>query len=205
MTRTLGQHAQAAAAIRKHLKVLGFKATVRSMSYAGGDSVTVELFPDLSPQQVKEVTAYCMQFQYGHFDGMTDYYNADNRRADLPQTKYVFVRVHYSDELKQRVAEYVAAQGIATTDVAFVVAQERALRGVWGDFWLAEEQRKKGLTKDQYVANLVACYRQANLSDSAYAQPWQNVDDSAEHCRAIAGILRGMMPEDEFNALIDAI
>lgn len=41
-----------------------------------------------------------MHFEYGSFDGMTDLYTADNRIADLPQTKYLFVNREMSQATK---------------------------------------------------------------------------------------------------------
>ena len=41
------------------------------------------------------------QFEYGHFDGMTDMYEYSNSRDDIPQVKFIFVENSYSDETKQ--------------------------------------------------------------------------------------------------------
>lgn len=100
--------AQAAAMIRKELKANGVKATVRSKTYSGGDSVTVTLADPL-PAVRREVEAFCDKFQAGRFNGMEDIYEYDNANADLPQVKFVFVQADYSAELKQAAKEYIAA------------------------------------------------------------------------------------------------
>lgn len=104
-------HAQAAAMIRKQLKANGIKARVRSESYSMGSSIRVKVLQDLVPAALEEVKAYCNQFQYGHFDGMVDMYENSNSRDDIPQVKYVFVEIEYSEELKQAVKDYISEIG----------------------------------------------------------------------------------------------
>ena len=94
--------------IRKQLKANGINARVRSENYSMGSSVDVDINGDYLPAAIEEIKAYCAQFQYGHFDGMTDCYEYSNRNDDLPQAKHVFVRVHRSEELKEAASEFVS-------------------------------------------------------------------------------------------------
>lgn len=86
-------HTAAAKLIRAEIKKRGIKASVRSKSYAGGESITVRIETDMTPAAREAIEAFCSQFQAGHFDGMTDSYDYSNRRSDLPQVRHVFVEV----------------------------------------------------------------------------------------------------------------
>ncbi len=133
-------HAQVAKLIRAELKKNGIKATVRSKSYSGGSSVTVNVQQDVMPATLKEIEAFCGQFEQGHFDGMTDCYEYSNRRTDIPQIKFVFVNVSYSDEIKQAARDYI-------NEISGIDEWERdryswmALNGSWGNFWSARKPR----------------------------------------------------------------
>lgn len=83
--------AMAAQQIRKVLKneFPGVKFSVRSHNYAGGSAVYVEWNGD--PERREVEPKVCM-YEYGKFDGMTDSYDANNIRKDLPQVKYVQCR-----------------------------------------------------------------------------------------------------------------
>lgn len=70
--RTLSEAAKAAALIRKHLKKHNIKASVTSDNYSMGSSVDVTIKQDTLPAMVQDIKNYCAQYQYGHFDGMTD-------------------------------------------------------------------------------------------------------------------------------------
>lgn len=133
-------HAAAAKAIRKELKANGITARVRSSVYAGGSSINIRIEQDLMPAAVAEVESFCKRFQYGHFDGMTDSYEYSNSREDLPQVKFVFVEVVYSDEIKAAAKDYIAnIDGIDEFDrdrYAYM-----ALRGRYGDFWTSRKPR----------------------------------------------------------------
>ena len=71
-----------------------------------GSSVRVEV-SDITPAVRKELQAFVDQFQYGHFDGMNDYYEISNSRDDIPQVKYTFLEVDYSDELGQKAYDFI--------------------------------------------------------------------------------------------------
>jgi hypothetical protein len=82
------EHSKAAAAIRKELKAAfkGTKFRVTSESYAGGNSVHISWEDGPKVREVEQITG---KYQYGKFDGMTDYYDYTNVREDIPQVKYI--------------------------------------------------------------------------------------------------------------------
>ena len=92
--------AKAAQIVRKTLKENGISAKVSSKNYTGGSSLYITINQDVLPATLEEIKSYANQFEYGSFDGMTDCYNYDNTRDDIPQVKFVFVEVNYSDEIK---------------------------------------------------------------------------------------------------------
>lgn len=104
----LSTHAAAAKAIRQELKKHGIKGTVKSSTYAGGSSVNVKV-ENLEPWVVKKIESFANQFQYGHFDGMNDIYEYSNSNDDIPQVKYVFVDVTFTDEMYQKAYDYLLA------------------------------------------------------------------------------------------------
>lgn len=150
--KQLSSHAAAAQMIRAELKKNGIKARVRSESYSMGSSVRIRIEQDVSPAARKEIEVFADQFQYGHFDGMQDLYEYSNKRSDLPQVKFVFVEVEYSDELKQAAREYIA-------NISGIPERERdqyeymAIRGSWGNFW---KIRKPRVRLEAQVADPVA-------------------------------------------------
>jgi len=117
----LSTQAQVAKECRTYLKSIGIKCRATSESFAGGDSVDVEL-NDLNPKLHKEISDELSKYQYGHFDGMTDMYEYSNSNKDIPQTKYLHVNNRFSPELKQRAwafihATYADAQNLSATYV----------------------------------------------------------------------------------------
>ncbi len=139
MTKQISEHAAAAKAIRAELKRNNIKARVRTSTGSMTSSITVTIQQDLIPAAVADVKAFCEQYQMGHFDGMTDCYEYSNRR-DLPQVKFVFVNVDYSDELRAEVAAYVAEIG-GIADHEQDRYQHIVMNGTWGDFWVSRKPR----------------------------------------------------------------
>jgi hypothetical protein len=136
----LSNHASAAKLIRAKLKEHGIKAKVRASSASMTSSVDITILQDLSPAALEEVKSFCNRFQSGHFDGMTDSYEYSNSRDDIPQVKFVFISVEYSDEIKAKAKAYIAdINGIDEYD------RDRyewmALNGSWGDFWADNKPR----------------------------------------------------------------
>ena len=83
--------AKCAAEIRQYLKAKGVKASVRSENYSMGDSVRVNIKEIIHPTVLKEIKFETSKYQYGHFDGMQDYYEYSNVNPNIPQTKFLFV------------------------------------------------------------------------------------------------------------------
>ncbi len=95
-------HALAAKAIRKELKGAfpKIKFIVRSSSFAGGNSISVKWTDGPTEKDVSQIT---YKYEYGTFDGMTDCYNYDKVRKDLPQVKYLSTYRSYATETLQKV------------------------------------------------------------------------------------------------------
>lgn len=106
-TNRKSEWARCAAAIRKKLKRNGIKASVTSKAYSGGTSVHVEIKQDILPGTLDAIKSHCNQYVYGTFDGMS--YNYDNKRADLPQVRHLFVNVEYSPEIYERAYQWLHA------------------------------------------------------------------------------------------------
>jgi hypothetical protein len=99
MAKIKSTQAQVAQIIRKWLKAnyKGIKFTVRSDSGSMTTSVSVSM-NNVDPKTHDEISSYINQFQYGSFDGMTDSYNYDNRREDIPQVRWVSSNNNFDDE-----------------------------------------------------------------------------------------------------------
>jgi hypothetical protein len=79
----------------------GTKFKIHSSNYSNGDSVRVS-FIDGPPG--REVEEKIQKYQRGSFNSMEDIYELDNRRDDIPQTKYLFVDRKLSPEALERFA-----------------------------------------------------------------------------------------------------
>ena len=66
------------------------KVKASSQYFAGGNSVTVKVLTG-SDDDVKKLKDYAAMYEAGSFDGMNDIYNYDNKRDDIPQTKYLSI------------------------------------------------------------------------------------------------------------------
>jgi len=92
--------AQVAKLCRQYLKSQGIKCSVTSKGYSGGDSVNVTVY-DQCPEVMKSIESQFHQYEYGHFDGMTDCYEYSNTNGNIPQTKFLFIHNSISDALEQ--------------------------------------------------------------------------------------------------------
>lgn len=144
--REISNQAAAAKAIRKYLKDRGLKARVRSDSFSGGDSVDAVIYEDIAPEVRKEIVAEVGKYQYGHFDGSIDLYEYSNKRSDIPQAKYVNVRVEYSARLKADAALYVSRIG-GIREFDRDLYAYRAITGAYGNFWKVREDAAKALAR----------------------------------------------------------
>jgi hypothetical protein len=124
----LSTHAAAAKMVRQELKKHGIAGRVTCSSYSGGTSLNVYV-ENLEPWVRKEMELYVGQFEYGHFDGMTDCYEYSNNRDDLPQVKFAFVECSYSDELRQKAYDYLLANWGGYEDHPEKVEDANNLRG----------------------------------------------------------------------------
>ena len=139
-------HAAAAAAIRAELKRRGIAGIVRSRSYSLGSSANVHV-TDLAPRAAIDLQVFCSDYEHGSFDSSTDCYNYSNRRADLPQVKFVFVTNHISDQMSARIWDYCRSHyGLSNTDRNAYIPNmdcygdtliQRVFDGRVGDFWSA--------------------------------------------------------------------
>lgn len=141
--RELSTHAKVAKLCRAFLKEKGIKGRCTSMSYAGGNSVDIYV-TDVSPDVEKMLNEEFAKYEYGHFDGMTDSYEYDNWDDSIPQVKYLFVQVDYSDEMREAAARYLADEfGVKNNEDArrlqywqdYAVLVRRVLNGDLGEFW----------------------------------------------------------------------
>lgn len=87
--RRLTTYAATASCIKAELqrRYPGVKFSVTSQGYSGGSSVRVR-WTDGPARD--EIAPFLTQYEMGTFDGMTDCYNYDNVRSDIPQVRYVF-------------------------------------------------------------------------------------------------------------------
>ena len=103
-TRTRSEHSLCASQIKKILKkefpTIKFKVT--SKIYSGGDSVYIDWTDGATTDQISKLVE---DFQFGHFDGMTDSYEYSNRKNDLPQVKYLHLIREISERFRWAIAE----------------------------------------------------------------------------------------------------
>lgn len=106
MKKEISSHAGAAKMIRAYMKAQGIAGSVRSKSYSMGSSINVDVV-DLLPAQYADLKSYVSQFEYGHFNGMEDIYEISNARNDIPQVKYAFVNNKMSDEMGEKIYQFM--------------------------------------------------------------------------------------------------
>lgn len=142
--------AQVASQIRKSLKAAGIQCKVKSRSFAGGNSVDVEVFDQL-PATMAILEAEFAQYQYGHFDGMTDSYEYSNSRDDIPQTRFLHIANVYSKDIRQAAWNWTRANysdfANSPADVAEAylyddsMALNQTLNQAKGGFWATLKPR----------------------------------------------------------------
>ena len=86
MPKKISKYAQVAKLLKQKGKELGLTLSAKSQSFAGGNSVDVDVSKG-SDQAIKDLNDYSKQFVYGKFDCMTDYYVITNYNVNTPQTK----------------------------------------------------------------------------------------------------------------------
>ena len=78
--KQMSSQAQVAKLCRQYLKGLSIKCKAKSDSFSMGDSVDVTVY-DQNPEMMKKINEELGQYQYGHFDGMTDREQRDQRSS----------------------------------------------------------------------------------------------------------------------------
>jgi len=100
-------HAQTAKAIREELKKAfpNVSFSVKSFSFSMGDDVRIKWTNGPTTEQVENITK---KYEYGTFDGMTDLYEIDNKRNDIPQVKYIITSRTITEDIKEKTAQEIA-------------------------------------------------------------------------------------------------
>jgi len=100
-------HAQTAKAIREELKKAfpNVSFSVRSSSFSMGDDVKIKWTNGPTTEQIENITK---KYEYGTFDGMTDLYEIDNKRNDIPQVKYIITSRTITEDIKEKTAQEIA-------------------------------------------------------------------------------------------------
>lgn len=109
MSKKVSRQAAAAKMIRQYMKENGISGSVRSKGYSMGSSISVDV-QDLNPMQYESLNSYGRQFEYGSFNGMEDIYEYNNVNDSIPQVSYVFVNNKMSDELGQKIYDFVKSR-----------------------------------------------------------------------------------------------
>lgn len=125
---SLSTHAAAAKRIRVEMKKHGISGSVRSSTYAGGDSVRVRV-NNQPPWVVDAISKFANEHQYGHFNGMEDIYEYSSCRDDIPQVKFVFVENEFSDDMRQRAFEFLCRTMGAYEDMPAGYNEARNMEG----------------------------------------------------------------------------
>jgi len=90
----LSETAECSKAIRKELKEV-FPNTKFKVISEPASGINIYYIDGPSYEEVDKIVG---KYEVGHFDGMEDIYNYDNKRDDIPQVKYVFVNREISLE-----------------------------------------------------------------------------------------------------------
>jgi hypothetical protein len=133
----MSTHAETAKAIRKDLNrefpLITFRVT--SKSYSGGNSVRVSWNNGPTSDAVKKVIC---KYQYGHFNGMEDIYEYTNSRNDIPQVRHVFADREVSQDIKDKVFEYLQSTHAHFNEVKTMDESSQVLMNHWS-VWTARE------------------------------------------------------------------
>ncbi len=107
--KELTESAKCAKMVKNELqkKYPNLKISVKSENYSMGDNVNVRIYiEDIEDMIIDDdISTMLSKYEYGSFDGMTDYYDINNRRNDIPQTKYLFFQIEYSPKITKQIAD----------------------------------------------------------------------------------------------------
>ncbi len=126
----MSTHAEAAKLMRKELKKAfpTIKFSVTSQTYSGGNSVHVGWINGPTSDMVSSIVS---KYQYGHFNGMEDIYENTNKRADLPQVKYVQVRRNICENTNEIVFKWLRSTHAHFDEVSSLDEFNENLRKHW--------------------------------------------------------------------------
>jgi hypothetical protein len=143
--KQISSEAAAAKMIKQELKKLFplVKFSVKSSSYAGGNSVDVQWENGPTYDTIERVTG---KYQYGNFDGMTDSYEYSNRRKDIPQAKYVQVSRRVTKDIQEQVFQYLRKTHNHFEKVQSIDESHPDLKNYW-DIWDAREMVNRIVSK----------------------------------------------------------
>jgi hypothetical protein len=108
MKKKISTQAACAKMIRSELKEKfpDVKFSVRSETFAGGNSVDIEWTEAVTTTDVNEVIS---KFRDGYFDGNSDCYEYYRNNDDIPRVKYIMLQRNISQECKNSVADFINA------------------------------------------------------------------------------------------------
>lgn len=126
-----------AQAIKEELKKAfpNIKFSVRYKTFSMGDSVDISYQNGVPTSEIEKITN---KYEAGSFDSMTDMYEYNNNRNDIPQTKYIMINREVDSDKK------------------LIIKKELALK--WGIQDIENEnewKEKTGFWSDQKVWTVV--------------------------------------------------
>lgn len=107
--KKLSEQAQVAKIMKEYCLKIGLsrrQVKTRSSSFAGGDSVDVDL-TDVHPVIVAHIKKFSHDYEQGSFNEMKDIYEYKSNEKGLPRTKYLHVNSHISTNTSKLLKEYV--------------------------------------------------------------------------------------------------
>jgi len=107
--RQLTESAQVAKLIKAELKKSGISCTAKSDNFSMGSSVDINL-ENQPPWVMDAIKAQTDKYEYGTFDSMTDCQGFKNRDFDGPQTKYLSINNHYTNEVHEAAKQFILAR-----------------------------------------------------------------------------------------------
>lgn len=153
--KQISAHAHVAKLCKEFCKSIGVKCSAKSDSYSMGNSVRVYV-ENQPPEIIKKLNDELSQYQYGHFDGMTDMYECTNRNDNIPQIKYLFIENRFDDSMKDAAWEYIHAHFDDAAQYSAIRSEVPSNADVWGRW------------ADQVIYQLL----NGSLSDTACMEFW---------------------------------
>lgn len=147
----LPERVRASKAIRKELKETfeGTKFSVRSSSFAGGDSISVEWIDGPTYDVVMRMIG---KYQYGKYKSCCDIYEITNEREDIPQTKYILANREISNDIEVDALEICKEKYACFEGVDWFTDQTKNGESVrrFLDRYLKQMDLRNGLNPDMF-------------------------------------------------------